>query len=230
MAERRGERGAYGFSNAYGGAEIGALPLAIDGVKAWYTIDSLAALADATGVSTWVDSSGNGYDLTASTVNLPTYRLNQCGGRPAVVWTGTQPLKLSASATFAPATYFIVIKKNIAAANDVILILDSSNYAYLQYSANWYISSGSFQSVPVTGGTWYLKSVTYTYINNTRWTNGTSHTPVAGAISMKHYYLGGYGAYQFNGSVSELLILNKCPSTSQRRELEDYFNTKYRIW
>lgn len=60
--------------------------------RAWWKAESLSALADGGDVTSWADSSGNGFNLTiAPAVTAPpVYALNQINGRPAMYFQGIQ--------------------------------------------------------------------------------------------------------------------------------------------
>ena len=65
---------------------------------AWYKSDAITGLTNNDPVSTWSDSSGNGYDVTASGADRPTYKTNTLNSMPVVEFTATHWLAASTAA------------------------------------------------------------------------------------------------------------------------------------
>jgi len=61
-------------------------PADVTGLTAWYKADSLVA-SDNDTITSWTDSSGNGYTSTSSTG--PTYKTNILNGKPVLRFNGT---------------------------------------------------------------------------------------------------------------------------------------------
>jgi hypothetical protein len=73
-------------------ANLGAqlwTPADLDDVFAWWKADSLDLSNDDL-VSTWTDSSGNGYSMTASGATRPTFKTSQFNGLPSLYFGGAQ--------------------------------------------------------------------------------------------------------------------------------------------
>jgi len=65
---------------------------------AWYKSDAITGLSDGDPVSTWADSSGNGYDLTASGTDRPSYQTNTLNSLAVVEFNATHWLAASTAA------------------------------------------------------------------------------------------------------------------------------------
>jgi hypothetical protein len=65
---------------------------------AWYKADAITGLTNNDPVSTWSDSSGNGYDVTASGSDRPTYKTNTLNSMPVVEFNATHWLAASTAA------------------------------------------------------------------------------------------------------------------------------------
>lgn len=97
--------------------------------KAWYKADSLSQ-SDDTAVTTWTDSSGNGYDLTGYGGTKPKFRTAVLNSKPVIrfnasgyfkraVWTG-YPSNNSAI------TVAALVKRNATGGNDMFVTAGES--------------------------------------------------------------------------------------------------------
>ena len=72
-------------------------PRDISGILIWYNSDSLS-LSDTDPVTTWADSSGNGKNLSVTSVDVPTYDASSIGSKPGVVFrTGLETLEVASA-------------------------------------------------------------------------------------------------------------------------------------
>lgn len=87
-------------------------PSSIAGLKLWLKADSLA-LSDGDPISTWPDSSGNGFDATAAGTLRPTYKTAIQNGLPVARYAGGQVMDITAVVSGQPCTIFFVAKDTL---------------------------------------------------------------------------------------------------------------------
>ena len=73
-------------------------PTDLASLYAWYQADAITGLSNGDPVSTWADSSGNGYDLTASGADRPSYQTNTLNSLAVVDFNATHWLAASTAA------------------------------------------------------------------------------------------------------------------------------------
>ena len=78
----------------------------VAGYFAWYDVSRIVGGVNGSAISPWPDLSGNGYDLTTSSV-AAVYRVNQLNGLPGVEFSGAS-MQTSAFTAVTAGTVFIV--------------------------------------------------------------------------------------------------------------------------
>lgn len=104
------------LSSWYGGV----LPNSLSDLKLWLKADALTSINDGETVTTWSDSSGNGYDLTQSNSSYkPLYKTNILNSMPGIRFDGSNDsLQNTAFVNSAaltgdpPLSVFMVFKRN----------------------------------------------------------------------------------------------------------------------
>jgi hypothetical protein len=186
-------------------------------------------------VSTWVDKSGSGKNLTA--VGTPTY----VTASSSVYLNGGSYLQ-NTNFNFTNYTLFIV---SVQASDQGPLYTNNTttggnsgffprysngNYYLVQSDSGW-LSAGS----PFANGTTYLYSIQYDSLNNIYlWSNGSISpviTGTAGTITRNKFILGKRDASGFNenmtGNVFEVVQYNSDLGQSSRQQVEGYLAWKW---
>lgn len=117
---------------------IAVSPTDVSGLKAWYDASSIAQ-ADNSAVTSWTDSSGNGWTVTQATgAAQPTLQTAELNGKPVVRFDGSDFLNVGNSFTLSSqsVTIFVVKKPVSAAAQKVFVsagLTSSASTAILSY-------------------------------------------------------------------------------------------------
>ena len=186
-------------------------------------------------VSTWVDKSGNGINLTA--VGTPTY----VTASSSVYLNGSSYLQ-NTNFNFTNYTLFIVsvqasdqgplyTNNTTTAGNSGFFPRYSNGNYYLVQSDGGWLSAGS----PFANGTTYLYSIQYDSLNNIYlWSNGSISpviTGTAGTITRNKFILGKRDASGFNenmtGNVFEVVQYNSDLGLTARQQVEGYLAWKW---
>jgi Glycine rich protein len=182
-------------------------------------------------VSTWVDKSGNGKNLTA--VNTPTYASSNL----SVYLDGSSYLQ-NTNFNFSNHTLFIVSKQTSGAgplytntgSTDTtgFFPIYGSTY-YLVQSDNTWLNT----TTPFSNGTTYIYSIQYDSLSNINvWSTGSTSpviTGTAGTIARDSFILGRRIIYPdtMNGNVFEVLQYNRDLGQSERQQVEGYLAEKW---
>jgi len=186
-------------------------------------------------VSTWVDKSGSGINLTA--VGTPTY----VTASSSVYLNGSSYLQ-NTNFNFTNYTLFIVSnqasdsgplytnKTTGLSTSGFFPRYSNGNYYLVQSDSTW-LSSTS----PFSNGTTYLYSIQYDSLNNINlWSNGSSSpviTGTAGTITRNMFLLGkrNVSGFQENmtGNVFEVVQYNSDLGQTARQQVEGYLAWKW---
>ena len=186
-------------------------------------------------VSTWVDKSGSGKNLTA--VGTPTY----VTASSSIYLNGGSYLQ-NTNFNFTNYTLFIV---SVQASDQGPLYTNNTttggysgffprfsngNYYLVQSDSGW-LSAGS----PFSNGTTYLYSIQYDSLNNINvWSTGSISpviTGTAGTITRNKFLLGNRNSSGYvdnmTGNIFEVIQYNTTLSTLQRQQIEGYLAWKW---
>lgn len=224
-------------------------PARIPGVvHCWYRA-KMMGLTDGDAVGTWADVSGNGRDMTQSVAgNKPTFKTNAMNGTPAVYFTTDD--KLAFGNIFSALTQgevFVVFKRDADPPAGL-----STEAGFWSFTAD----GGSASIVPWSDGTIYdgwgtnarkttvnpVPSMAVPCVYNVtsvsgEWTNRlngvqlfTTATNTVGFPSASYLGFGPEGGgYYYKGHFSELLILNRKLSPSERLSVNRYISREHRL-
>ncbi|MBN1250093.1 MAG: hypothetical protein JXC32_20680 [Anaerolineae bacterium] len=187
--------------------------------------------SDTDAVSQLTDQSGNARHMTQADAGYkPTFRTNQINSLPAIDFASDY-VGFSTYHELTESTYILVWSKDVAAANDAVLIYSGVAYPYLQYSSTWYVGSDT-TTVAMTAATFYLKIASHSASNGRiyRYTNSTDHGSSVTAIASLFYDKIGSSAFALNGLVAEHLIYSRELTAVEVDSLRTYFNTLYSLW
>ncbi len=228
------------------------------GLTLWFKADALV-LNDGDAVTTWADSSGNGYDLSQSVAGeKPTYKTGILNGKPVVRFDGGDILNRDTTQIpLRTHSFFVVFRESSTVSSAGIVTIKTA--AGNDYERNDGISAETFDNTgyiaigcgaptryAVSGGSsgaspWGVYSHVMATTTGTLYLNGsaaatdsTFSTPdanSAGGFLVGGRFLGGAisGGYRLNGDVAELLWYNTNLDTSARQTVERYLGAKYGI-
>lgn len=228
------------------------------GLSLWFKADSLV-LNDGDAVTTWADSSGNGYDLSQSTAGeKPTYKTNILNGKPVVRFDGGDVLNRNTTvlplrthslfvvfrelSTVTSAGVFIMKPATAEDYNrvDAIAYDTFDNTRYLSVAASaptgYNTTVGSSGASPWGVYSHVLASTTGTvYQNGSAGSTDSSFSTLdvnnAGGFLVGGHYFGGAisGTNRLNGDVAEILLYNTNLGSTERLLIERYLGAKYGI-
>jgi len=186
-------------------------------------------------VSTWVDKSGTGTNLTA--VGTPTYTLSNS----SVYVNGGSYLQ---NTNFNFTTYTLFIVSVQTSGNGPLYTNNTTtggysgffpnfngSYYLVQADNNWIAAGGS----PFANGTTYMYSIQYDSLNNINlWSTGSISpviTGTAGTITRNKFLLGNRNSSGYvdnmTGNIFEVIQYNTTLSTLQRQQIEGYLAWKW---
>ena len=185
-------------------------------------------------VSTWVDKSGSGINLTA--VGTPTYTLSNS----SVYLDGSAYLQ-NTNFNFTNYTLFIVsvqtsdigplyTNNTTTAGYSGFFPIYYSSYYLVQSDGSWLTSTSAFSK-----GTTYIYSIQYDSLNNINvWSTGSISpviTGTAGTITRNKFLLGKRNVGQFSenmtGNIFEIIQYNSDLGQTARQQVEGYLAWKW---
>lgn len=208
-------------------------------LKLWLKADSVELVSGL--VSQWYDASGNNLHLTQSNeVNRPIQTSNIYAGHPSIRFDGTNDqLKVSFSELMnQPVTYFVVWKRNIPKAQNILDGVDElnrvtlgqpySNLEFFAINAKGSAYLGLYYTKPETSNltvsSIILSSPTIFFDNGVLKISGD-----AGNMGINGLTVG--AAYNnsrfFNGDITEIIIYDTNLTDTQRQQVEQYLMDKY---
>jgi hypothetical protein len=230
-------------------------PRQIGGLRLWLDATDPAANgtqpANNSAVSTWVDKSTGGNNVTQGTgANQPTYKTVILNSKPVVRFNGSTTLLQKASGTDLgdQITVFVVGTTNgnsihrgtffdytDGAATNTGTNIVQTDATHLTYRT----FDGALKDATWTGFTEPFTGVIYGYndgSNNFIYINGTQQgTAVCGNISGNPTYytigslLNGVGGWYLDGDVAEVLVYNSALSSAKRTLINRYLGNKWGI-
>lgn len=212
-------------------------PTDITGLRLWLKADALS-LNDNDAVSSWTDSSGNGFNATQATGSYqPLYKTNILNSHPIIRFDGPDDiLTLSYPLTETNYTVFLVI--NIRQESALGWIFGSSGWDSMILRQNtsttlwWGTSSALRASIVFTPATWSLFDGTKNGTAFDARTNGASLVTVdeqTDPVSQIWAIAGPdtTSSYRSALDVAEIIVYNGALSNADRYNVELYLGTKY---
>jgi hypothetical protein len=212
------------------------------GLLAWYKADALSQ-ADASAVTSWTDSSGNGWHATEAT-NTPTYETNELNGLPVIRFDAVDDTLNTASITHGIGTgdfSITTVVKTMAAYTDgfrTVCNISALAHAALHgdtgpnlMSGNMYMTGDHRFDVNLGISTW--KTLVYTRVGTalSLFINGTQDTDVgqtsSNSILTGSIGIGKSGGSVFGSDVAEIVVYKGTLSAGDRGSLESYLRSKY---
>lgn len=225
-------------------------PLTITGLVAWWDAVSIGQ-ADGTSVTSWADSSGNGYTLTEAT-NPPTYKTAIRNGLPIVRFDGINDrLANTAFADFGdhytvfsvfaatgPSTSFnalFEVSNGTGNTGFYILACNNPNLAWLVVDTNIRAASAGFDATDgvfrAVTGLLDKGASTAVSIRVNASELGTALYPNSNANTLNQINVGtrAAGTQLYLGDLGELAIYNRSLNSAEIKALEAYFMTRWAL-
>ncbi len=210
---------------------------------AWWRSD-LGITITGSGVSTWADQSGNGYDATQSTDSYrPTYATGQINGHPALTWADGPVSHLNISIT-PPSNASVIFvgkltsgktagRKALGAASSATPLVyyqhPTSTRPALHYSG----AEQNPGATAVNDGVWRAlrwmwgsTNVAIAYDDGSDQTITRTGLTASGTWS----YIGAGASETFDGQIAEVIIVSAELTAGQITSLNAYLSTRYGLW
>lgn len=221
------------------------VPTDIAGMVLWYDASQITGKVDGDTVTSWSDSSGNGWSATNGAFNAPTYETNEINGRPVVRFVAASSQALRSTYTqvggsTAAWTMFVVARATGGADERIVGSIYPTNSNWLlgwhaakeavaYYNNGFVVGSGAvthtFRQFTGKGdgttGYFYAEGVLLGTLGG-----GAGQNP-NGGIALSGYDGGGGTAELSNGEIAEVILYNGMLSDSDREAIEAYLHTKY---
>ncbi len=228
------------------------------GLTLWFKADSLV-LNDGDAVTTWADSSGNGYDLSQSVAGeKPTYKTAILNGKPVVRFDGGDVLyRNSTTLPLRAHTFFAVFRENTQVTSAAVFTHMSATQDYdaldaFDYETDnnsyWFAAIGSAPGSPynakVAGSgaaPWGVYSHVMATTTGTVYKDGSAGgtdstfnqldvNSFGGFVVGGHWIGGGiYATLRLNGDIAEILYYGTNLAAGDRQTVERYLGAKYGI-
>jgi hypothetical protein len=223
----------------------------------WLKADAITGLVDGNNVTTWLDGSGNGKDLSqGSALSQPTYKTSQVNGYPAVYFFGTSGgnycrlVRNPFTGFSTSAITAFVVDKNNGESNDAILsyastasdndflFFNSSNLSFYRSSNITSSVASNDNSFHVIGSRWrnsdgavkVHKDGTQNYSGTV--SSGTNITSGGSLVLAQEQDAvdGGYDVTQdHQGYMSEVILYNSYLNDAQMIIVQNYLSSKYSL-
>jgi Concanavalin A-like lectin/glucanases superfamily len=211
----------------------------VAGYVAWYDATKITGQADNTPLSSWLDLSGNGNNLSLN-LTAPTYYSSTAGklfnGKPAV-WFASNELKTTTLVTVPqPLTFFMMVAYTGGGTtsweyvidgvlNDITLGLNAGNYGL--FAGGGWISDTTTPAPE--NGTLHNQCGIYNGATSTIFVDGISRvTGGTGTNGLDNFLIGGVSnSAIFNGAIAEILVYPSALSTVNRQSVESYLRAKW---
>jgi hypothetical protein len=188
-------------------------------------------------VSTWRDSSGNGYNATQTTTSRqPLYLTDALYGQPAIEFNGSSDYMTTTLPQIAGNKSIFVVERRVdsqlrteIASSAATSGLFLANYPGLNVETEGRLNvAQDLQTQGYLNG-FILKSYILNSGTGTLSVNDTSvSAPVTDAASGTYTISG--SKYFFAGPIAEVLIYNRALSSTEQQLTEDYLSQKYGLW
>ena len=213
-------------------------PLApnIPGLLVWLSADTIGG-ADGDSISTWLDISGNGNNVTQPTsANQPHYCPGGMNGKPAVKFDGNQWMTGALAGRTQPETIFVVaVGFDNELGNNTFIDSGTVNRFRLFYSstdAYVTIDSGVALTNPaVEVNEPFIAAIVYNGASSSFMINGVNVTGNAGGSFGDGLTIGTDGSQvsPLTGYIAEVLIYSGILTDLQIQEVTRYLNLKYEV-
>jgi len=208
------------------------------------------AIPTTTEVATWADASGNGYNATALTTNMPDLITNVTNGNPVVRFTSGNADYMNLNAAISTATNgiasqnftcFTVGARAVADGNPKFMLgaggtprfalgwNDATTFRYYLTTTNVSSNCNSSANVFTIATALYNSANTNEMslgLNGAAFSNETFDTPISGYTSP---YLGRNGTTNYSVDIAEVIFFQTALNTTQRNLIYNYLAAKYNL-
>lgn len=227
------------------------------GPYVWYRGEDLeATLADGDPVTTWVDRTGNGFDLTVPSggYGSPTFRSSDLNGLGTVDWAGTNDALINATCDVASHggvewTMFAVFLTNNDSAQQEIVNGDNQTAApgtvrgpvFLYLTSAGVLSMIDEGSVVVEGSgqtvtesAWHVgeswrSSTQMEALLDGAGNGATNDTALTGSPGIYLGYHPASGSVFLDGKIAEVIGWDRLLTSGERGQVHTYFNNEYGV-
>ena len=216
------------------------LPIPLSGLLAWWDVAKISA-AEGDAVSTVTDLSGNGYDLTSSSTNRPTYTRTAAGPFPALYFDGVNDGMTNGSLITdrRALTTFTVIRPLRSGLQNTFLALGSNQFRLQHYQTVAQLYNGSSylfgaltgSQVPIYDD-WQIVTTTNDASNSIVYKGPYTQSDTAlSAGGQTAIALGRDDASStfFKGHIAEVIVYNRVLTATERMQVEARLRAKYGI-
>jgi len=222
-------------------------------LTAWFKADSLTNLSDASPVTTWTDSSGNGMDISQGDAGFkPIFDSNAINNLPVVGFDGVDDNLLRsdvfASELFSSnaGSFFFVLRNDNTGTNEetfaswgdgfndrVGMHTESSNKIEFIHASNFLTAT---QPIDWTNRFHIVEffredNQAAIFIDSSNLASTATFTDsLDNMAGSNEFYVGSAGSgFQFEGSIAEILIYDVGLSPHERNTVFNYLNSKYAL-
>lgn len=215
-------------------------PTDVTGLLWWLDAAQISGLADADPVSTWPDSSGNGYNATGSGASRPSWRVGLASGHPTVDFDGAGDyLATSLAHASGDFTFYFVVKQDSADMVNGDYLFDTQTGRLVLWSPGPALHVGFYDGTVRDSSTAASTAGLEVYEFNLASgsavlrRNGTSilstgytQTAIGGAVSLGSDYTGSANP-SFDGQIAEVIVYSHALNSTDRGKVNTYLNEKY---
>ena len=209
-------------------------------LKMWLKSDAGITLNETT-VSSWVDQSGNGNDVSQGTAeSQPLYVNNVLNGKPVLRFDASDDYLVSnlfVPYLSQPNTVFIVWNTNTVSNQ---IIFDGYTGArnclgyFPGYAYDLFLYSGAILSWPdFTPSDYHISTILFSGSTSALYQNGiqkiSGDTGVEDMGRMIIGYAYDLSGYPLDGNIAEIIVYNSGLNTTERQQVESYLSSKYNI-
>lgn len=201
----------------------------IAGLRVWLKADAITGLNDGDAISTWADSSGNGYDFTQMGDSRPLYKTGIQNGKAGVLFDGTNDLMTMVSAAVTVGTVFVVAEYdgagNFPTYNGIITETGSSIFYIIgRINTTTFLATGSSTPNMRVNG---VATVEFAPITDTKVVTAWDTTPAS--IATLQLGKDRNNSRYWKGYMHEIIIYDTNLSTADKQAVEAYLASKYGI-
>lgn len=228
-----------------------AQPTDFSGLRLWLKADAITGVNEGGEITSWPDSSGNGYNGTAGSGVVPLYRTGVLNGKPVARFDGVDDrLNTTALSNLISASDYtvFVVYKHTSGGTPILLHSDSGGFGQfdlrntstgnnIQIGNYDGTADGAISGDPSTG-VFYIATAKHTSgsifvgAGDTRDANLDSVASGNTSVLSANLYVGinAVGLLNpFGGDIAEIIVYNVSLSEADRKKIESYLANKYNL-
>lgn len=225
-----------------------SFPLTISGCQLYLDASLIDGLNDNDAVETWIDYSGNSRDAVQTTTSYkPIIKTGVINAKPVVRFGGGTYVKMGVPAfsleqfdlfvvciPIAFSTTYPVVIQQDNVNTGLIIIVDNGSAPYRPYYRNVSGTNITFQAATsLSLNTPYVLEMSQDATTLAATRNGVSEGSAASTPTSKTKTLtignSEVNGNQFGGDIAEVIIYNRCLTSTERTNLVNYLKSKYGV-